>query len=367
VTDFLKVGFIGLGVLFSYSLAFALESSDGTFRITRSDVNGEGAVNADDGSTLFLLQGTIGTVDVGTSSYSSGRHLGGIQGNLYYPTIPTAFQSVSVTSTSIVVNWRAPGAGIKSNIILGNYQLRQRTTPMNQANFDSSTDVPAVFSAITIGNLHPDITVPGLSYNTTYYVGLEALDSDTHKNRSYLTTTSTCTLAAEITGISYIADYPNKKFTVSFNPNNPRSDSLYFEGQLSTSTSFIPVNQIQTRTTTDTNPTSVTLPDFNNLNRNKSWYFRARARNQAGAFTPWYPAAAPVRLDFQNAIPTVTMAASEVYVTSATLRWNVTGLPAGNQYQAEASSDNFVSSIQSPLLPKTGNTKPTALHYGPVS
>ncbi|MBL0057634.1 MAG: hypothetical protein IPP35_00560 [Elusimicrobia bacterium] len=351
VTDFLKVGVIGLGVLFSFSLAFAIEYTDGTYNITRSDINGEGAINADDGSVL--LQGSIGTVDVGTSSYSGGRHLGGIQGNLYYPSIPTSFQPVplSVTSTSFKVNWLAPGSGIKSDIRVNNYQLRQRTTPMNQANFDSSTDVPASFSAVTTGTLHPDITVPGLSYNTVYYIGLEALDSDFTKNRSYLTTTSACTLAPEITNVSYATDYDNKLIAVSFNPNNPRSDALDFEGRLSTTTSFI-LAQTLTQAITDNNATSVTLPDFNSLDRNKTWYFQARAKNQAGAYTPWYPAV-PVAMVFQNAIPTATMAASEVYVTSATLRWNVAGLPAGNQYQAEASSDNFFTVSRSALLPNT--------------
>ncbi|MBL0057560.1 MAG: Ig-like domain-containing protein [Elusimicrobia bacterium] len=308
-TDFLKVGVIGLGVWFSYSLAFALESSDGiSSRITRSDVNSGGGLFTKDLSNNTLT-GSLDSIEpvLSIAGDLSGKILGGPQAIFYYPETPSGMILSTNAFNKFSVSWLEPGMQNDDShqLPVGSYQVRfmpvaNGTVLMSSSDFVSANSIPdSIPNPGTVGGRLSPFPISGLLYNQYYSIGVRAFDlavgNTNPNNESYFIASKTeCTLTQTPTLVSVLAVTTNSKaLDVTFDAKNPNGYLLPFDFQIDESSLFNGTNQVagsfNFSSSTVGNITvrfqqSNTSPD---LLKNKTYFVRVRSKNKAGVWSGW--------------------------------------------------------------------------------
>ncbi|HNC75581.1 MAG TPA: hypothetical protein PK362_11940, partial [Elusimicrobiota bacterium] len=176
------------------------------------------------------------------------------------------------------------------------------------------------------------ITLPGLQYDTTYYIGVAALDDEYARNQSLLLAGLRCTLGPTPVVNSAIADEVLLTVTVDVDLFNTRTGhSIKWQARIAEDAGFS-VNVTTNGVKTTINPTDTDV--FTGRSAGKTYYTQARTINQAGAPSPWSPTKVAV---FRNGIPVMTaIPSTDVFPSSITARWDNSSVPNGYKLQAQA-------------------------------
>jgi len=90
---------------------------------------------------------------------------------------PSAITNLSTsdpTINSITLSWTAPGDDANSGTA-ASYDIRYSTSPINESNWDSATQVTGEPAPLLAGS-HQSMTITGLSAGTTYYFAIKTSD-----------------------------------------------------------------------------------------------------------------------------------------------------------------------------------------------
>ncbi|HNG44403.1 MAG TPA: T9SS type A sorting domain-containing protein, partial [Elusimicrobiota bacterium] len=182
------------------------------------------------------------------------------------------------------------------------------------------------------GQLVGPITLPGLQYDTTYYIGVVGLDDEYARNQSLLLAGLRCTLGPTPVVNSAIADEVLLTVTVDVDLFNTRTGhSIKWQARIAEDAGFS-VNVTTNGVKTTINPTDTDV--FTGRSAGKTYYTQARTINQAGAPSPWSPTKVAV---FRNGIPVMTaIPSTDVFPSSITARWDNSSVPNGYKLQAQA-------------------------------
>ncbi|MFA6093317.1 MAG: fibronectin type III domain-containing protein [Elusimicrobiota bacterium] len=180
-----------------------------------------------------------------------------------------------------------------------------------------------IISSTTANTALTQLSVQGLSSNATYYFRAGATYGANHSFRNTVPFSST-TLANLPASPS--SEVHTSSLAFYWGANGNAEDTPYL-AQISTD-DFSTVNL-----TTSVLAVSTT---FQTLVPNTTYYLRVRAQARSGSFT-----------DYAEAVPAITHAAapsalmSSAHISSAALSWEVGANPAGTEYLAQISTDEF--------------------------
>ncbi|HNI56291.1 MAG TPA: hypothetical protein PKZ00_01770, partial [Elusimicrobiota bacterium] len=235
---------------------------------------------------------------------AQAKNLPGPEGFFLYPYTPTGIVITTDTDTQLSVNWRSQNAaaghyGAPTDKFQVRYSSQGALTPIS---FATATVFPGlVDGGFPAGQLVGPITLPGLQYDTTYYIGVVGLDDEYARNQSLLLAGLRCTLGPTPVVNSAIADEVLLTVTVDVDLFNTRTGhSIKWQARIAEDAGFS-VNVTTNGVKTTINPTDTDV--FTGRSAGKTYYTQARTINQAGAPSPWSPTKVAV---FRNGIPVMT-------------------------------------------------------------
>ena len=368
---------LGLAIFLATPL-WAIEMSNGPYKITRDDVNASGQVLKDAGGS-FYLTGSLGSVEATQVTGGSFKLTSGLPPIYFYPDAVKQVTPTGISISSISITWDDPRGEVPP------FTMGDGSDPNYPKAFSyvvkyssvTSLESDAAFEAAsTVANPPPpqnpgtfeSMEIPGLLANTSYYMSIRTYDGlEASKkgvldhNGSYPSVSTNCFTWANkpvLLATSSWSFVPNgiTPFWLTMN-GRPGIITMTFEVQVARDSDF---NSIvySSRTTSDSTQASISfLPLF----QMTDYYFKVRAFNGAGVpseWSDWKDAMIPTGLPTQEAFsgqdvtrvtadwwPNECASAGSWAACLATMTITYPGWPntAGPYFHAQLSSDSGFS------------------------
>lgn len=266
----------------------AYEMAGGAFRVTRDDINAGGLFQA--GGT-FLLNGSVGGVESviipGTTQIKSGfEAIQDYPGTIVDVSLTASTNTLSAASAELDLRWTAPAAEILMNMPASTYIIKYASRPIvNQAVFATTTTYDHTIVPATPGQ-QENLTLTSLIANTSYYVAIEAQDSD--QNQAYLSigaSTVPVVTLSPIPGFVFVLASSQTYIQIQWLADNPYPGTpVKYEAQVSDIPDFSSI------TGTNIFSSSVqfsTATTFSGLAAGTSYYMRVRSYNRVNVPSVW--------------------------------------------------------------------------------
>lgn len=277
-----------VGLLLAVLPVFAGDSTNGTQRLTRDEVNAGGGFHAV--VSGFILSGSMDYVEhAGVFSAGAFKSMGGLQAMLYYPDNITDLSLSNASATTMDLSWTEPVMrNNDKSVQVGAFRVRQRqAASMSEAEFNSGTPVTGSVPIPNGGSA--GMTVTNLLYDRNYTFAVRADDIATAdpRSESYQINPQTgITLTHIPTGVVVAAvDGRDKELRVFFEPQNPDNHSLQFEVEIAENAGFTAGRQSSGYFASSSSTTISRL--FTGLKRNTTYWAHVRSKGLANIPSAW--------------------------------------------------------------------------------
>ncbi|MBL8023861.1 MAG: hypothetical protein JNK54_06225 [Elusimicrobia bacterium] len=321
-----------------------LDRSNDDYRL-RDDVNVGGVFYQTGGG--LNLHGTVSPMETTLSGIGSIQLAPGPHQSFYYPKTISDFGVTAKSDSTLALSWTAPSAGVDYVESVSSYDIRYSQSPLNETNFDSGLRGPIV-TGKPAGFIHEAVELPGLSYDTPYYVGIASIDHDNPGNKSFsYVSPPVRTLAKTPSNPVLSVDVSRSDVILAFNPENPDGHDLSFEAVITRSNINPPVDIIEREVLASIRTNSRQSLTFSNgnLNRNVRYYVYLRVFNGSNFLTSWIDCGSTVIASGLPSLSSVTL------ITSSSLTVNWIERMLLGKYQAHLDTVENFSSPNHPQLP----------------